>query len=212
MDFNNFNILETSLMILALMIGIIGHEIMHGYTAYKYGDDTAKNQGRLTINPISHVDPMGTIVLPALLLLTGSPFMFGWAKPVPVNTYTVLRNGGYWGMIVVSLAGIVYNFALAFLAAFLINSGNDSGILGYFLLQLVIYNVLLGVFNLLPIPPLDGANALGYFSRIMKLNYIANFLDKYQKYGFFVLILIIATPLSQPLFALIRTIILGLLT
>ncbi len=199
-------------MILALMIGIIGHEIMHGYTAYKYGDDTAKNQGRLTINPISHVDPMGTIVLPALLLLTGSPFMFGWAKPVPVNTYTVLRNGGYWGMIVVSLAGIVYNFALAFLAAFLINSGNDSGILGYFLLQLVIYNVLLGVFNLLPIPPLDGANALGYFSRIMKLNYIANFLDKYQKYGFFVLILIIATPLSQPLFALIRTIILGLLT
>lgn len=212
MDFQNINFLEISVTIAALFVAIIGHEIMHGYTAYRYGDTTAKDAGRLKINPLVHIDPMGTIVLPALLLISGAPFLFGWAKPVPVNTYTVLRNGGYWGMIVVSLAGIAYNLGLAFFAAFLINNGVDSGITGYFLLQLVIYNVVLAIFNLMPIPPLDGANALGYFSRVLKADYIADFLDKYSKYGFFLLILIIATPLSQPLFGLIRFIILGLLT
>ncbi|MCV6606766.1 MAG: site-2 protease family protein [Campylobacterales bacterium] len=212
MDFSNVNFLEIGLMIPALMVGIIGHEIMHGWTAYKYGDDTAKHQGRLTINPLVHVDTMGTVILPGLLLITGAPFLFGWAKPVPVNSNTVLRNGGYWGMVVVSLAGIIYNLALAFLATFLIHSGNDSGIIGYFLLQLVIYNVVLAIFNLMPIPPLDGANALGYFSRIIGAHSIGDFLEKYHKYGFFLLILIIATPLSQPLFSLIQSIILGLLT
>jgi len=107
------DILQISAMVLALAVAIIGHEIMHGLTAYKYGDPTAKMQGRLSINPIVHVDIVGTIIVPALLYFSNAPFLFGWAKPVPVNMRVVINNGGYNGAIAVSLAGIVYNFFVA---------------------------------------------------------------------------------------------------
>ena len=190
--------MEIIAAILALMIAIIGHEIMHGLVAYKYGDTTAKNAGRLSINPIVHIDPVGTIILPAILYFSGAPFMFGWAKPVPIDIRTVLRNGGYTGAIAVSLAGITYNFFLAIAASFIFPYFNIAGsFIGYLLYMLVVYNVVLGVFNLYPIPPLDGAHALEYFARIIKADYIADFLNKMERYGMIILIIFIATPLAN---------------
>ena len=190
--------LEIIAAVLALMIAIIGHEIMHGLVAYKYGDTTAKNAGRLSVNPIVHIDPVGTIILPAILYFSGAPFMFGWAKPVPIDIRTVLRNGGYTGAIAVSLAGITYNFFLAIVASFIFPYFNIAGsFIGYLLYMLVVYNVVLGVFNLYPIPPLDGAHALEYFARIVKANYIADFLNKMERYGMIILIIFIATPLAN---------------
>jgi len=195
---SDMNYIETIAAILALMIAIIGHEIMHGLVAYKYGDTTAKNAGRLSINPIVHIDLIGTIILPALLYFSGAPFMFGWAKPVPIDIRTVLRNGGYAGAIAVSLAGITYNFFLAIIASFIFPYFNIAGsFIGYLLYMLVVYNVVLGIFNLYPIPPLDGAHALEYFAKIIKADGIANFLDRIEKYGMIILIIFIATPLAN---------------
>ena len=117
------DILKIATAVLALAVAIIGHEIMHGWVAYLYGDNTAKNAGRLTINPISHVDLVGTIIVPAtmyflpMLLGGDSGFLFGWAKPVPINTATVIGRGGYNAAMQVDLAGIVYNFTLAAFAS-----------------------------------------------------------------------------------------------
>ena len=187
--------------VLSLMIAIIGHEIMHGLVAYKYGDTTAKNAGRLSINPIVHVDLVGTIILPALLFFSGAPFMFGWAKPVPIDIRTVLRNGGYNAAIAVSLAGITYNFFLAVVASFIFPFFNMQGsFIGYLLYTLIIYNVILGVFNLYPIPPLDGSHAIEYLSRKLGIDAIADFFNKIERYGMIILIIFIATPLSNIFF------------
>ena len=195
---SDMNYIETIAAILALMIAIIGHEIMHGLVAFKYGDTTAKNAGRLSINPIVHIDPVGTIILPAILYFSGAPFMFGWAKPVPVDIRTVVRNGGYSGAIAVSLAGITYNFFLAIVSSFIFPYFNEVGsFVGYLLYMLVVYNVVLGVFNLYPIPPLDGAHALEYFAKIIKADMVANLLNSLERYGMIILIIFIATPLSN---------------
>ena len=122
---DTLKLLEISAMVLALMIAIIGHEIMHGYVAYRYGDDTAKYQGRLSINPLVHVDIVGTIIVPALLFFSQAPFMFGWAKPVPIFMPTVIQNGGYKAAIHVSLAGIAYNFFLAIVCAIILSFFKD---------------------------------------------------------------------------------------
>ncbi len=120
--------LEIAAAILALLIAIIGHEIMHGWVAYKYGDTTAKHQGRLSINPLIHIDPFGSILVPLMTyfipMLLGAPsgFLFGWAKPVPINTHTVIRNGGYNAAMQVSLAGIAYNLFLATLSSVILVS------------------------------------------------------------------------------------------
>lgn len=211
MDFSSFNLTEAAIKIVALMIAIIGHEIMHGYAAYKYGDYTAKNAGRLSINPIVHIDPLGTIVLPLLLFLSGAPFLFGWAKPVPINSRVVIQNGGYWGMVVVALAGIIYNLGLAIFASVLIHNGFDTGIFAFLLLQIVIFNVVLGIFNLIPVPPLDGANAVEFIARIFRADPIVAFYQKIERFGMIILVVILATPLNEPIFSLIRSIIIGLL-
>ena len=134
MDFEPIQIVA---MVAALAVAIIGHEIMHGFVAYKYGDMTAKYEGRLSVNPIVHIDPIGTIVVPLLLFVAGSPFLFGWAKPVPVNIWTVIRNGGYNGAIAVALAGIAYNLILAVSASFLLPIAPE----GSFASQLLFYLV-----------------------------------------------------------------------
>ncbi len=207
------DILQISAMVLALAVAIIGHEIMHGLTAYKYGDPTAKMQGRLSINPIVHVDIVGTIIVPALLYFSNAPFLFGWAKPVPVNMRVVINNGGYNGAIAVSLAGIVYNFFVAVISAVIIYflppaHSLIGAFLEMFLYFSVIYNVVLGFFNLVPIPPLDGANALMYLSLKMRLYAVADFIKKIFPYGMIFLIVVLATPLSdfifKPAFYLIR--------
>lgn len=193
----DFDILKAISIIIALGVAIIGHEIMHGYVAYRYGDNTAKHEGRLSINPISHVDPIGTILVPALLFISGSPFLFGWAKPVPVNLWTVLRNGGYNGAIAVSLAGIAYNLTMAVISSVLLGFIGEGDLFGQVLYYLVIYNVVLAVFNLWPIPPLDGSNALAYIGRKMGTRAIEDFNDRVGRYGMIILIIILATPLVK---------------
>jgi len=192
-------------MILALAIAIIGHEIMHGWVAYKYGDTTAKNLGRLKINPLVHIDPVGTILLPAMLFFSGAPFVFGWAKPVPININTVIRNGGTNAAVAVSLAGITYNFLLAGLCAALVPlfahaTSISEVFIALFLYQSVIINVLLGVFNLWPIPPLDGANAIRYLAEGLHWREFASFYDKIYPYGMLILMAVLFTPLSDYLF------------
>jgi Zn-dependent protease len=204
---------EIAAAILALLVAIIGHEIMHGWVAYKYGDTTAKSQGRLSINPLIHIDPFGSILVPLMtyfipmLLGASSGFLFGWAKPVPVNTYTVLRNGGYNAAMQVSLAGIAYNIFLATLTSVILVSLAQPGesdsllyIFGYlFVMKLLLINVVLAVFNLLPIPGFDGAHFLTYLSLKLKMNAIAEFFVKAEPYGMIAIIIILVTPLKIPL-------------
>lgn len=192
-------------MILALVVAIVGHEIMHGWIAYQYGDNTAKSQGRLSINPLIHVDPVGTVLVPAILYFTGAPFIFGWAKPVPINISTVIRNGGTKAAVYVSLAGITYNFLLAGFCATLLPlaahpTTMTEAFIALFLYQSVVINILLGIFNLWPIPPLDGANALRYLAEGMKLKNFTVFYDKIYPYGMIILVVILVTPLSNYLF------------
>ncbi len=199
-------------IILALMVAIIGHEIMHGRVAYHFGDETAKERGRLSINPLVHIDLIGTIVVPALLYFSNAGFLFGWAKPVPINIRTVINNGGYNGAIAVSLAGITYNFIVAILAIIAIKfaptiTSEITYFLKAFLTYTIIYNIVLGIFNLFPIPPLDGSQALGFMMRKAHQHKIANMLDSVGQYGMILLVIMIASPLSQYVFAPIRYII-----
>lgn len=196
--------------ICALLVAIIGHEIMHGLAALYYGDDTAKLYGRISINPIKHIDLVGSIILPIGLLLLQSPFMFGWAKPVPINIREVIKNGGYNGAIMVSLAGIIYNFLLAIIASVLLKSGiisqDGQGSIFYaFLIFLVISNVTLGFFNLLPIPPLDGSQALGYLSLKFNNDIIPVFFNRVEKFGIFIMMgILLIPPLAELIFLPIK--------
>lgn len=203
---SSVDFIKITAQILALMIAIIGHEIMHGYVAYRYGDNTAKNAGRLSINPIKHVDLVGTIILPALLFFSHAPFLFGWAKPVPIDMRRVIENGGYRAAISVSLAGIAYNFTLAIICAVIYKTLSEpTSYLGlfviYLIMQSLIYNVVLGVFNLYPIPPLDGSHAVAYFAASKGWYGVMNFFDSIQRYGMIILLVFIATPLSAYFFA-----------
>jgi peptidase M50 len=207
MDFiNNIDIAKILTITVALVISIVGHEIAHGYVAYKFGDDTAKSLGRLSINPIKHIDPVGTIIVPLVLYLS-TGMMFGWAKPVPVNTYTVVRNGGYKAAIYVSLAGICYNIIMGILAFVMLRSFFDLP-LGEtflkFLYTLGILNLMLAIFNLYPIPPLDGFHAVEYTLRNFGFHAIAQKLGELSRYGFIILVVILISPLKETIFYPIR--------
>jgi Zn-dependent protease len=192
-------------IVAALMVAIIGHEIMHGLVAYKYGDTTAKNRGRLKINPLVHIDPVGSILVPGMLFFSGAPFIFGWAKPVPINISTVMRNGGTKATVAVSLAGITYNFIMAAFCAILFQlfshpTSTTEAFIALFLYQSVVINVLLGVFNLWPIPPLDGANAIRYIAQGLKWKKFVVLYDKIYPYGMLILVAVLFSPLSKVLF------------
>lgn len=222
----SIDILKIAAAVLALAIAIIGHEIMHGWTAYIYGDTTAKNAGRLSINPLIHIDLVGTIIVPATMyflpmLLGGeSGFLFGWAKPVPINTSTVVRNGGYNAAMQVDLAGIVYNFTLATIASIALVAMSQpttaDSILYIFLymlvFQLLIINVVLGVFNLLPIPQFDGAHFLMHLALKYKVNSVAEFFYKNERYGIIIVLVILMTPIKDYVLLLPVRTILSLLT
>ena len=205
------DILKVIAAVLALAIAIIGHEIMHGWVAHMYGDDTAKNAGRLTINPLVHIDLVGTIIVPAtlyfipLLLGTSGGILFGWAKPVPIDMAKVMRRGGYNAAMQVDLAGIVYNFTLGAFAAIGLTAMSSPTttdsmfyVFTYILVyQLLVINVVLGVFNLLPIPQFDGGHFLMHLALKYKINSIAEFYYKYDRYGMFIVLIILITPLNE---------------
>ena len=152
-------------------MSVVIHEVAHGYVAYLNGDDTARLQGRLTLNPIKHLDIFGSIVLPLILIITNAGFVFGWAKPVPYNPNN-LRNGKK-GVILVSIAGILANLFLAIIFGLLIHFGALLGLPAYNAISpdpfyriatsIVIVNIVLALFNLIPVPPLDGSKVLFAF-------------------------------------------------
>lgn len=144
-----------------LLIAVIAHEMAHGWVAYKRGDDTAKRQKRLSLNPLRHIDPLGSIIIPLLFLITRTGFVIGWAKPVPIN-YTKLKTPEK-DIFLISIAGIIANLYLALISILLLYLiqfvGNITiqAYVGAFLLNMVIINIIIAAFNILPIPPLDGS-------------------------------------------------------
>ncbi|MBV9524044.1 MAG: site-2 protease family protein, partial [Alphaproteobacteria bacterium] len=184
---------EASTWILPLLIAIPFHEAAHGFVAHRLGDDTAWRLGRVTFNPLKHVDRFGTIVLPALLILTRAPFLFGYAKPVPVD-FRALRPPRI-GSVLVAAAGPAMNLVLALVAAWLVYlaiqlppSGARWGL--YNLRNAIELNIVLAVFNMLPIPPLDGGRvAVGVLPRALGLP-----LARLEPYGMLILIGLMVLP------------------
>ncbi len=169
------------LLAIPLLYSIIIHELAHGWVAYRMGDPTAKMMGRLSLNPLKHLDPIGTLML--------FIFGFGWAKPVPINL-SYLRNMRK-GLILVSAAGIIANTAFAFLAFLLADLLNPRGSFKLLLYYLAQINIILASFNLIPIPPLDGSKILmGFLPPAQAVSYA-----RLQPYGVLILLLLVMTPL-----------------
>jgi len=155
-SFTDNRFIEAALVILILIPSIIVHEVSHGFVAERLGDPTARNAGRLTLNPLPHVDPFGSVLLPAMLALANGP-LFGWAKPVPVNPARFTNPTGH--MAITAVAGPISNLVIAtLLGRFVLRS--LSGIPEEIVAVFIILNLFLAVFNMLPIPPLDGSRLL----------------------------------------------------
>ena len=184
------------LLAIPLLYSIIVHELAHGWVALRMGDPTAKNAGRLTLNPLSHLDPIGTI----MLFIVG----FGWARPVPVNLGYVRDYRR--GLVLVSSAGIVANMIFAFLAVLLLKwlAPAPQGSVGIFLSYLAQINIILAAFNLIPIPPLDGSKILmGFLPERMQ-----DALARLEPYGFFIIIGLLFVGALNPLIRFFRWLIL----
>lgn len=176
--------LQAGATIISLALGVILHEVAHGYAALHLGDPTAYYAGRLTLNPIKHIDLWGTILIPGFLILTGSGFVFGWAKPVPVNYYNL--NGGRWGPFAVALAGPLTNFVLLAVAGLLARLAPAGTALPYLFSTMAVVNGVLMLFNLIPLPPLDGSKVL--FALWEQRPEAVQWLEQY---GFFILIFLL---------------------
>lgn len=179
--------------IVVLVFSAILHEIAHGFAADKLGDPTARLAGRLTLNPLPHIDPIMSIAVPVLLIMSGSPIVFGAAKPVPVNPL-MLREGRK-DVAIVALAGPLTNLAIAIIAALLVRFVGPSVTLIVPILKIVVfYNLALGFLNLIPVPPLDGSK---FFSIVMPER-VAQQYFALAPFGIFVLfLLLLATPLGD---------------
>ena len=181
-------IYEASTWVLPVIFAVTLHEAAHGFVAYRFGDDTAWQAGRVTANPLKHIDPFGTVILPAMLILLRSPFLFGYAKPVPVNFRRLDRPRR--DMVWVALAGPGTNVLLAIVSGFLIYSlpmfpTSAAGWLKLNLENSIVINVVLCVFNMLPLPPLDGGRvAVGLLPEALALP-----LARLERYGMLILLL-----------------------
>ena len=190
---------RAAVAIVPLVVAIVFHEVAHGWAARALGDPTAHEQRRLSFNPLRHVDPMGTIVVPLGLALAGAP-VFGWAKPVPVDARRLREPRT--GMMLVALAGPGMNLALALIASVLLRalaaSGGPevaNGFVGQMLVDFILVNVFLALFNLLPIPPFDGSHVLeGLLPRALAARY-----ERLRGMGFaLVILLVVVLPMVAP--------------
>lgn len=184
---------------------------MQGWIAYKFGDTTPLAAGRLTFNPIKHIDLFGTIIVPAVFFVVPqlmgiqNTFLFGWTKPMPINWDTLIEKGGYKAAMEVSVSGVVFHLIAAgffsvIVGALDVPTNQDdllSVLLYVFIFQSVIINVVLAVFNLLPIPPFPGGQFLFFLSLRLQLQTLANFFIRIEPYGMFIIIIIIISPLRN---------------
>lgn len=174
--------------IIVLIMSIVIHEVAHGYSAHLLGDDTAQLSGRLTLNPLKHLDPFGSVILPLLLIIMNAGFVIGWARPVPYNPANLRK--GKMGNLIVAISGIAANLSLAIIFGLIIrfapsmgfplyniatNTINPFYIIASYIVRI---NLVLALFNIIPIPPLDGSKVLFSFLPT-KLLYIENFLEKW---------------------------------
>lgn len=211
---------EAALWVVPLLAAVILHELSHGVVALRLGDDTAQRMGRLTLNPLPHIDPVGTILLPGFLLLVGAPFLFGYARPVPID-YRRLRQPRR-DMMLVALAGPLTNIALAVLSALIFRRltaqlgplpegeppmAGVVGPLAWIALYSVVINVVLAVFNLLPIPPLDGGRVL---TGILPLRY-ARLVARIEPFGFLIIVVLMMTDALKVVLNLPVRLLLGVL-
>ena len=192
------------IVIPCIVIAIVFHEVAHGWAALALGDPTAKEQRRLTLNPIRHVDPVGTVVVPGFLALAGAP-VFGWAKPVPVNAARLDHPRA--GMMAVAAAGPATNFVLALIGAAALGitsaAGWASAPVTQALFSFILINLFIGIFNLLPIPPFDGSHIVeGALPRRWAVAY-----EKLRPYGMLLFFALIAVAWAFPSFDVIQRLI-----
>lgn len=190
-------------LIIALVFSVVLHEMAHGYAANWLGDPTARLQGRLSANPLVHIDPLMSVIIPGLLILSHSPILFGAAKPVPYNPYNFTNQK--WGEAIVAAAGPAMNVAIAIIFAVLVQNAEILNLSATFVtlaVQIIMLNIFLAIFNLMPIPPLDGSKilpkflpyrlAIGYerFRQVFERNLVISFAAI-----IFIFVFVLATPI-----------------
>lgn len=185
--------------IIIVIMSVVIHEVSHGFVAEMFGDNTARDAGRLTLNPLKHLDLFGSIILPIFLYFSVG-FVFGWARPVPYNPNN-LRNKK-WGTIAVAAAGILANFLIAIIFSIIIRLSYQNGVLSenfvFITSTIVLINLVLGVFNLIPLPPLDGSKIL--FSLLPKsFDGVMLFLERYSLIFIFIFIIFFSNILEPVL-------------
>jgi Zn-dependent protease len=200
--------LDAVFFVIILIISVVVHEVAHGYAALSLGDQTAKVAGRLTLNPLPHIDPFGSVILPFIMSLLPGGIIFGWAKPVPFNPYNL--RAGKWGPALVAIAGPVSNLFIATIFGLGIRfadllSISSPAVLGL-LQMIVLLNIVLAVFNLIPVPPLDGSKIL--FALLpYQWRHVEEMLERYSLVLLLVVIFFLAELVSPIMFWLF-----GLLT